>query len=533
MTAIDWTILAVYLGAVIGLSAWLGRTHTSNTDYYVGGRKLPWWALALSILATQTSANSFIGIPAFVALRPGGGLTWLEYELAVPLAMIAVMALLVPVFRRLELVSLYEYLELRFDRRTRLVMSGVFLLSRGAATGIGVYAVSLVLEVCLGLPLWACILLMGGVTVVYDTLGGMSAVVWTDVIQLVVLVIGIVLCIVIALGEVGGIGGAFTAHDAARMVAIDPRTGIGDGSTTPFWGFLIGGFVLYVSYYGVDQSQAQRALAAPTVDAAKRSLLVSGLARFPLTLLYVVMGLAIGAVYLQSEDLRAAVPHDKLDSLVPAFILTKLPAGARGVLFAAVIAAAMSSLDSALNSLSAATMRDFVEPYVPKERHLRVSRWTTASWGAFITGSAFVVGDLSTTVVEGINTLGSVFYGPLLAAFASGILDRRSTGPGVLAGVAAGIAVNLGLAIGAKDALFWMWWNVTGLVVGAVVTTLVSRAFPAQTAAGGERAAVGRTWEEIRAAERPWLTVYAVLVAYFLTMFLFAYFLGDLLRSFG
>src|SRR5690606_11433989 len=142
---------------------------------------------------------------------------------------------------------------LRFDRRTRLFMSGVFLLSRGAATGIGLYAAALVVEVCVGLPLWACILLMGVVTVVYDTLGGMTAVVWTDVVQLGVLLCGIALCLTTALAHVGSLGAVLDAQDPARVTAINGHTGFGDGSVAPFWGFLLGGLVLYVSYYGVDQ----------------------------------------------------------------------------------------------------------------------------------------------------------------------------------------------------------------------------------------------------------------------------------------
>ncbi|HSQ71555.1 MAG TPA: hypothetical protein VLM87_03970, partial [Rubrivivax sp.] len=153
MSALDWTIIVAYLAGTLGLSAWLARAQNSPADYYVGGRTLPWWALALSILATQSSANSFLGIPAFVALVPGGGLTWLQYELMLPLAMVFIMLVLVPVLRGLSLISVYEYLERRFDRSTRHVLSVVFLLSRGLATGVAVYAAAVVVQVCTGLPL--------------------------------------------------------------------------------------------------------------------------------------------------------------------------------------------------------------------------------------------------------------------------------------------------------------------------------------------------------------------------------------------
>ena len=152
MNALDWFIIVVYLCSMIGFSIYLGRSQSDEEDYFVGGRKLSWWAVGISTMATQTSAISFISIPAFVALKEGGGLTWLQYELAVPLAIILVMAFLIPFFRKLQLVSVYEYLEWRFGSSVRYLVSGVFLVSRGLGTGVGIYASGIVLAVCLGIP---------------------------------------------------------------------------------------------------------------------------------------------------------------------------------------------------------------------------------------------------------------------------------------------------------------------------------------------------------------------------------------------
>jgi SSS family solute:Na+ symporter len=539
MSGLDWTVLVVYLAAMVGLSIWLSRGQTNTEDYYVGGRNLPWWAVGISTMATQTSANSFIGIPAYVALKEGGGLTWLQYELAVPLALVFVMIFLIPLFRDLELVSVYEYLEMRFDRRTRLVMSGVFLLSRGLGTGVGVYASAVVVSVCIGLPIWQCILLIGVVTVIYDTLGGMAAVVYSDVIQMVVLIVGLFACVWIAIGDAGGIAEIVALQEPARLEGIDMHTGVGDGAQAPFWGFLVGGFVLYVSYYGVDQSQAQRELSAPTTADTKRSLVFNALARFPMTVLYVLMGLAVGAVYLESPELRASVPADNLDYLVPHYILQHLPSGLRGVLFAAILAAAMSSLDSALNSLSAATMRDFVEPHftTPEDpvatqaSMLRWSKVTTVAWGAAMTGFAFLVGDMADNVVEGINKVGSLFYGPILAAFMAGILDRRSRGNGVIAGVAVGVLANMWLWLSLEDGMFWMWWNLTGLVVAAVTTAVVSRALPPPDEAQLEKTTLKLS--EIPARESSWLRLYGWLFIYFLFIVFIAAKAPDILQSLG
>ncbi len=516
----DWGIIVAYLLGMIGLSVYLGRGQASQDDYYVGGRNLPWWAVGISTMATQTSAVSFISIPAFVALKEGGGLTWLQYELAVPLAMVFVMVLFIPFFRHLELISVYEYLEHRFSPSVRLLMSGVFLLSRGLGTGVGLYASGIVLEVCLGLPLWSTILLVGIVTVIYDSIGGMAAVVYSDVIQMVVLVGGLVLCIVFALDKAGGIEASLAAIEPARFVAFDPGTGLGDGAKAPFWGFLIGGFFLYASYYGVDQSQAQRELSAPTLKDTKWSLVFNGLARFPLTALYLAMGLALGAAYAASDTLRAAVPLEHPDHLVPQFILLELPTGLRALLFAAILAAAMSSLDSALNSLSAATMQDFIErrgKLAPKAM-LRMGKITTISWGVGITIFALLIayaGSGGDTVIEIINKVGSAFYGPILAAFLVGVVSRRVNATGVIAGVVAGVSVNVVFWL-MVPGVFWMWWNVIGLIVASVGAYVVSLAGapPSETQIKKYTLLGAGMLED----EKKWLPTYGVLGAYFVAI---------------
>ena len=475
MTAIDWAIIAVYAAAMIGLSVYLGRGQSNQEDYYVGGRDMPWWAIGISTMATQTSAISFISIPAFVALKPGGGLTWLQFELAVPLAMIAVSMLLLPFFRKLELISIYEYLELRFGPSVRLLLSGIFLLSRALGTGVGLYASAIVLTVVLELPLYITIVTMGILTVIYDTIGGIKAVVYSDVIQSLILILGIGLCIGFALDHIEGIESVLTAVTPDRWNAIDASFGLGQPSATPFWGFLIGGFFLYMAYYGADQSQVQRELSGKTIQDTRLSLYLNGFARFPLTLAYIIMGLVLAAVFTVNVDLQERVPDDNLDFLVPAFILQELPGGVRGLLIAALLAASMSSLDSALNSLSAASMRDFIERdrELSDQRILFLSKVMTVVWGIVITGFAFVVGGISDTVIESINKIGSTFYGPILAAFLVGVLSQRATAAGIFTGVIAGVAFNLWLWLEVPD-VHWMWWNFLGLVVAVVVTMVVS-----------------------------------------------------------
>ena len=517
MNSFDWFIIVVYLGAMIGMSVYLGRSQSDEEDYFVGGRKLSWWAVGLSTMATQTSAISFISIPAFVALKQGGGLTWLQYELAVPLAIILVMAFLIPFFRKLQLVSVYEYLEWRFGSSVRILVSGVFLISRGLATGVGVYASAIVLSVCLGIPLWATILIIGVVTVIYDTIGGITAVVYSDVIQMIILVSGIAVCIVYASGIVGGLDDVWSSFPETRRMAVDPSSGLtGSGASVPFWAFLFGGIFLYTSYYGTDQSQVQRELSAVTTADTKKSLLLNGFARFPLTFLYVLLGMVMLTVYENSPELISRIPHDKPDYLVPQFILLYLPQGLRAVIFASLLSAAMSSLDSALNSLSAATVHDFIAPRLKQtSRLLLVSKLTTVGWGMVITGFAFLAGSISETVIESINKIGSAFFGPILAAFIVGVLSLKATARSIFAGILSGVGFNLLLWL-TMPGIYWMWWNMTGFLMTAAVSYFVSFFGPVQHSTDISQYVLRGS--DLLKEERRWLPVYGILIVYFFLM---------------
>ena len=517
MNSLDWFIILVYLCTMIGLSIYLGRGQSNEEDYFVGGRKLSWWAVGLSTMATQTSAISFISIPAFVALKEGGGLTWLQYELAVPLAIILVMAFLIPFFRKLELISVYEYLEWRFGSSVRYLVSGVFLISRGLATGVGIYASAIILAICLGIPLWLTILIIGVVTVIYDTIGGITAVVYSDVIQMGVLITGIVVCIIFAAEIVGGLDDVWASFPEARRLAIDSSTGLKDaGASVPFWAFFIGGIFLYTSYYGTDQSQVQRELSAATTADTKKSLLLNGFARFPLTALYVLLGMVMLAVFQNSPELNERVPYNKPDYLVPQFILLYLPQGLRALIFASLLSAAMSSLDSALNSLSASTVHDFIAPRLKtRKRLLLISKLTTVSWGILITGFAFLVGNISETVIESINKIGSAFYGPILAAFIVGVLSSKASARSITAGILAGVGFNLFLWL-AIPGVYWMWWNLTGFLAAAGLSYVVSLLGPFSQSKDISQYVLRES--DLLKEERHWWPVYVVLILYFSLM---------------
>jgi len=187
MNSLDWIILFLYILFIIGMGWYVGKKQTSREDYYLGGRRMPPWQIGLSIMATQVSAISLIGAPAFIALKGNGGLVWLQYEFAIPLAMIAIMLVLVPVFRKTRAITIYEYLELRFNENVRTVVSLIFLISRGLGAGVALLATGIVTAVCLDWPLAETILLIGVVSIIYTTFGGIVADIYSDILQLVIL----------------------------------------------------------------------------------------------------------------------------------------------------------------------------------------------------------------------------------------------------------------------------------------------------------------------------------------------------------
>ncbi|MFQ5679660.1 MAG: sodium:solute symporter [Gemmatimonadota bacterium] len=499
MTAFDWSIVFVYMLGLIAFSYLLSRTQKDQRDYYLGGQTMGWGSVGLSTMATQLGAISFISAPAFVGLRENGGIKWLSYEFGVPLAMIFLIGFVVPPLYRAGVVSIYEYLERRFAGSTRVLVSLAFQVSRSLATGVSIYALALVLSVALGVPVWVTILITGGVTVVYDMLGGMKAVVYSDVIQMAVLFIGILLCSGFAFHLVGGWDGLLAGVEVDRLRAVNfSDWGLGEGSEFGFWPMVIGGFFLYASFYGCDQLQAQRYLSCKDERGARATLLFNGLGRFPVVLLYCLMGLLLGTFAVQDPRFLSLMPSQNPDLMVPTFIIHYLPAGLTGLLIVGILAAAMSSLDSALNSLSAASMQDLVirnvkRPLTDRE-NLLYSKLLTLFWGIFCSVAAFVAGDISPTVIEAINLLGSLFYGPILMTFALAILTRKTTSLGANLGLLAGVSLNFSLWIFAGDIVFWFWWNFTGaaatLLVGYGVSLLLPAPVPSEAPAEA-REAVG------------------------------------------
>jgi SSS family solute:Na+ symporter len=484
MATLDWIILFTYILLIVVMSGLIGRRQKSQDDYYLAGRSMKPWQIALSVMATQVSAISLIGAPAFIALKSNGGLVWLQYEFAIPLAMMLIMLILVPLYHKTRATTIYEYLEKRFGASTRTTISAVFLISRGLGSGVALLATGIVTAVCLEWPLWETILLIGVVSIIYTTFGGIVADIYSDILQLIILWLGSFITIYLLLTLLDVQDFQLFFDQKARLSVFNfQATGLGDGQTFAFWPMLIGGFFLYLSYYGCDQSQAQRLLTTGTTKEAQKALLLNGSLRFFLVLTYSAVGLLLIPFLLSNPDFAQSLHGKQPDFLVPYFLIAYMPSGILGLLIAGFFAASMSSIDSALNSLSAATYKDFLVKIFPNlagisdKQQIRISRWLTIFWGIIATVFALQMIGGSETVLELVNKIGSAFYGPILATFWLGMLTRKGNQSGAITGLIIGVGFNIFLWQFYGTEVSWLWWNVFGFFLTFIFGYLISQIF--------------------------------------------------------
>lgn len=467
LPALDLAILVAYLVAMIALTWFVARRQSSGDDYFLAGRKMRAAPLGASILANQASAVSLVGAPAFVALREGGGLLWLQYELALPLAMLLGIGWMLPALRSVAGASVYEYIERRFGVGTRRAVAASFLISRGLALGVVVYASALVVAEATGIGLMTALVGVGSFSVLYTGFGGIVADIWSDVLQLALLWIG-TLAASVYLCTRPGVVAAIPAERLQTLVLE-----FGPGARTFALGpMLLGGFFLYLSYYCCDQSQAQRLLTAKDDRAAGKALALNGLLRFPLVATYCGFGLLLAGLIRSDPTFAARLEGRPADSLVPVFLTSYLPTGLRGLMLAAILAAAMSSIDSALNSLAAVTREDVLRRD-PATESVWKGRFTSMGWGLFAIFSAALFAQSGTGLLELVNLVGSVFYGPVLGVFTLGLFAPGVTGRFALGALAAGLATNAALAAAAPG-VSWLWWNAAGWLAAVATGTLGS-----------------------------------------------------------
>ncbi len=498
MNWLDYSIIIAYIIFFLGMGFFF-KDNKDSKDYFLGGKSLGWFPLSLSTMATQLSAISFISAPAFVGLKLGGGMKWLTFELAVPLAMIFIMIVIIPPLFRSGVVSIYEFVEKRFATSTRLILSIVFQISRALGTGVMVYTIAIILQAILDIDFVYTILIISVITIIYSWQGGMKAVVWGDAIQMIILLVGLIICLYYGWSLVNDYGGLAQGFDPERLKVIDFNLGIGEGNEYGLWPMLIGGFFLYVSYYGCDQTQAQRLLSAKNEKTIRTLLLANGLFRFPVVLVYCVMGLVIGGLITLAPDFLDEIASTtqkhfpaeyakngiKTDLMVPVFIMKYLPHGLIGILMVGILSAAMSSLSSTVNSLSAVTVEDFFnrgENKLSTKKHMAISKASVVFWGIVCIAAAFLFGGSKSAVIEIINAIGSVFYGPILVTFVLAFFSKKVNHIGMNSGIIIAVLINMIFSKTMQEMfnidlgfdIFWIWLNFTGVIIALVVAYVVS-----------------------------------------------------------
>lgn len=497
MNWLDYIIVFLYFAGFLGIGYFF-KENKNSTDYFLGGKSLGWFPLSLSTMATQLSAISFVSAPAFVALKAGGGMKWLSFEFSVPLAMFFLMVVIVPPLFRSGVVSVYEFVERRFDASTRMILSIVFQISRALSTGVMVYTIAIILQAVLDIDFVYTIPIISIITIIYSWQGGMKAVVWGDAIQMIILFIGLVVCLIFGYNLMVENGGSISNLDPARLQVIQNNFGIGDGEYG-IWPMLIGGFFLYASYYGTDQTQAQRLLSAKDEKTIRTLLFANGMLRLPVVLIYCTMGLVLGGFILVAPEFMEEIslvtqkyfPVEyassgiKADLMVPIFITKYLPHGVIGLLMVGILSAAMSTLSSSVNSLSAVTVEDIFnrgKEKISEKSYMRYSKAAVVFWGLVCIGSAFLLGGSESSVIEIINAIGSVFYGPVLATFVLAIFAKKVNKYGMKLGIIFSVLFNLIFSETMQEIIgfdpgveiFWIWLNFTGFALTVAIAYIVS-----------------------------------------------------------
>jgi SSS family transporter len=492
-TILDVIVLLAYLGATTVLGVWLGRDQRTARDYFVADKAIPWWAILFSVVATETSALTFISIPGVAYL---GNLTFIQVALGYLIGRIVVSYTLLPRYYEGELVTAYSLLEKRFGIGTRRFASVTFMVTRAFGDSVRVFATAIPIALILGPQVPreyvgpVSILLLGVFTIIYTYHGGMRAVVWTDVVQTTVYLLGALAAAwLIGRGVPGGWGGIVAGAGAEGKLRIfDLSLGL-DKPYTLAAG-LIGGAFLSMASHGADQLIVQRLLAAPSVKGARKALIGSGVAVIFQFLLFLMIGVGLYAYYRAREF---ASP----DAIFPSFIVDVMPPGLTGLVVAAILAAAMSTVSGSLNSLSAATTHDIYLPVTKRSaddpRVLKMGKIFTLIWAVILIGGALLYHQEGTPVVVVALSIASFTYGGLLGGFGLALLWPRAIQRDAITGMAVGIFAmtlvvfakqliaaypSLASLLGGFASIAWPWYVLIGTAITITAGILSSYTHP-------------------------------------------------------
>lgn len=476
LSPLDYAVIGAYLVAITIFGSWFARFQHTTRDYFLTDRSVPWWAICFTIVATETSTLTFIGIPATAY---SGNMTFLQLAAGYVIGRVIVSVLFIPAYFRGELFTSYELLQRRFGPRVKTLSAVIFLITRSLADGIRLFTTALVIAVVTQLPVSAVVIVLGAAMIVYTMRGGVSAVIWTDVVQMFVYVAG---AAVIAWSLLSAIDGGWdtvsrVGREAGRFVVLDLSLDVGRVYT--LWAGILGGIALTLSTHGTDQFLVQRLLSARSAAEASRGLVLSGFIVFAQFILFLLIGVMLYAFYLQTP---LPQPLARTDEILPVFVVSALPSGVAGFIVAAIVAAALSP---SLNAMAATTINDFYVPYVnsaaDEGRRLRISKQATVAWGVVQVLVALGAQFMARSVLDAGLSVLSLGSGAVLGAFLLGTLAPSTSERDAFAGMIAGLVVMTFVWWGTPVA--WTWYVLIGAATTVGVALASARLRPAQVEA--------------------------------------------------
>lgn len=474
MQFIDWSIIVLYLVGVIFLGFWVGRGQRSARDYFLGNQSISWWSVALSIVATETSALTFIGVPA---MSYGGDMTFIQIVIGYVLARFVLAVLFVPHYFKGEIYSPYQLLTKSFGSAAGRTCAGIFLLAGTLAAGVRVYVTSIPLHLMTNISITSSVILFIVLSLVYMYMGGIKSVIWTEVFQFFLFVGGGIFTLFYVPHLLSGSFGENwqMASEAGKTHWLNWKW----GWNMPFniWMGVIGAMVQVLSSHGADQLIVQRVLTCRNMNDGRKALILSGILIFPLFLIFLLCGIFLWMFY-QQNSLQQALPDGKVDYIFPLFILSEMPVGLRGFLIVAIFAAAMSSVASALSALSSVSVMDFIKPRLKQtedldKRCMRLGKFSTVFWAVLL----IVVAKLSEhqpLVLNWAFSLNGLTSGAMLGGLGLALYGAGLNGKAVIVGMCVSVVGMIAMQVAQLNIFAWPWFTLIGCFLTLIVTWLLN-----------------------------------------------------------